>query len=100
MEFSFYRAYNGGPGYLSRLIAKKELNDFWELRQYLRKETQGYVPKFVVAYVMTYHKEHKIEVHDLSLGIVERDTISFKEHIFFPYNLISEMFYVSNEKKQ
>ena len=41
-------AYNGGPGYLSRLIAKKELNDFWELRQYLRKETQGYVPKFIV----------------------------------------------------
>ena len=32
-----------GPGYLRRLIAKKELNDFWELRQYLRKETQGYV---------------------------------------------------------
>ena len=89
-------AYNGGPGYLSRLIAKKELNDFWELRQYLRKETQGYVPKFIaVAYVMTYHKEHKIEVHDLSLGIVERDTISFEEHA--PYNLISEMFCVSNE---
>ena len=89
-------AYNGGPGYLSRLIAKKELNDFWELRQHLRKETQGYVPKFIaVAYVMTYHKEHNIEVHDLSLGIVERDTISFKEHA--PYNLISEMFCVSNE---
>jgi len=89
-------AYNGGPGYLSRLIAKKELNDFWELRQYLRKETQGYVPKFIaVAYVMTYYKEHNIEVHDLSLGIVERDTISFKEHA--PYNLISEMFCVSNE---
>lgn len=89
-------AYNGGPGYLSRLIAKKELNDFWELRQYLRKETQGYVPKFIaVAYVMTYYKEHNIEVHDLSLGIIERDTISFKEHA--PYNLISEMFCVSNE---
>ena len=81
---------------MSRLIAKKELNDFWELRQYLRKETQGYVPKFIaVAYVMTYYKEHNIEVHDLSLGIVERDTISFKEHA--PYNLISEMFCVSNE---
>ena len=89
-------AYNGGPGYLSRLIAKKELNDFWELRQYLRKETQGYVPKFIaVAYVMTYHKEHMIEANDLSLGIVERDTISFKEHS--PYNLISEMFCVSKE---
>ena len=89
-------AYNGGPGYLSRLIAKKELNDFWELRQYLRKETQGYVPKFIaVAYVMTYHKEHMIEAYDLSLGIVERDTISLKEHA--PYYLISEMFCVSNE---
>ena len=89
-------AYNGGPGYLRRLIAKKELNDFWELRQYLRKETQGYVPKFIaVTYVMTYHKEHEIEVYDLNLGIEERDTISFKEQT--PYNLISEMFCVSKE---
>ena len=89
-------AYNGGPGYLSRLIAKKELNDFWELRQYLRKETQGYVPKFIaVTYAMTYHKEHGIEAYKLNLGIEERDTISFKEQV--PYNLISEMFCVSKE---
>ena len=29
--------YNGGPGYLQITLLKKELNDFWELRQYLRK---------------------------------------------------------------
>ena len=50
-------AYNGGPGYLKRLIAKKEINNYWDLRPYLRKETQGYVPKFIaMTYVMTYYK--------------------------------------------
>ena len=51
-------SYNGGPGYLKRLIAKKEINNYWDLRPYLRKETQGYVPKFIaMTYVMTYYKE-------------------------------------------
>ena len=89
-------AYNGGPGYLKRLIAKKEINNYWDLRPYLRKETQGYVPKFIaMTYVMTYHKEHNIEVYNSNLNLEETDTFSFKKQA--PYNLISDMFCVSTE---
>ena len=89
-------AYNGGPGYLKRLIAKKEINNYWDLRPYLRKETQGYVPKFIaMTYVMTYYKEHNIEVYNSNLNIEEIDTVSFKKQA--TYNLISDMFCVSTE---
>lgn len=89
-------AYNGGPGYLKRLIAKKEINNYWDLRPYLRKETQGYVPKFIaMTYVMTYYKEHNIEVYNSNLDIKEIDTFSFKKQA--SYNLISEFLCVSIE---
>ena len=89
-------AYNGGPGYIKRLIAKEEINNYWDLRPYLRKETQGYVPKFIaMTYVMTYYKEHNIEVYNSNLNIEEIDTVSFKKQA--SYNLISDMFCVSTE---
>tara|TARA_B000000532_G_scaffold244226_1_gene243221 strand:+ start:24120 stop:25355 length:1236 start_codon:yes stop_codon:yes gene_type:complete len=89
-------AYNGGPGYLKRLIAKKEINNFWDLLPYLRKETQGYVPKFIaMTYAMTYYKELNIEIHKSNLNIQEIDTFSFKKQV--SYNLISDMFCVSIE---
>lgn len=89
-------AYNGGPGYLKRLIAKTELHDYWELRPHLRKETQGYVPKFIaVSYAMTFYKEHNIEIFDSHMDVSDRDTISFNEQV--PYNLISDMFCVTKE---
>ena len=89
-------AYNGGPGYLKRLIAKTELHDYWELRPHLRKETQGYVPKFIaVSYAMTFYKEHNIEVFDSYMDVSERDTISFNKQV--PYFLISDMFCITKE---
>lgn len=89
-------AYNGGPGYLKRVMAKTELSDFWELRPHLRKETQGYIPKFIaVSYVMSFYKELEIEVFDAHLKVSERDTVSFKKQT--PYSLISNMFCVSIE---
>ena len=89
-------AYNGGPGYLKRVMAKTELSDFWELRPHLRKETQGYVPKFIaVSYVMSFYKQLEIEVFDVHLKVSESDTVSFKKQA--PYYLISDMFCVSIE---
>lgn len=89
-------AYNGGPGYLRRTMEKTGLKDYWDLRPHLRKETQGYVPSFIaVSYVMTYYKEHNIEIFDMGIDIREIDTISFKCQI--PYYLLSNMFCVSYE---
>ena len=56
-------AYNGGPGYLSRTMAKTGLYDYWQLQPYLRRETRGYVPAFIaVNYAMNYYQEHGIEI--------------------------------------
>jgi len=89
-------AYNGGPGYLKRVMAKTEFTNYWDLRPHLRKETQGYVPKFIaVSYAMTFYKEHNVEVFDSHLDVSDRDTISFQSQV--PYFLISDMFCVSME---
>ena len=89
-------AYNGGPGYLKRVMAKTELSDYWDLRPHLRKETQGYVPKFIaLTYAMIFYKEHNIEVFDSNIKINERDTFSFQQQV--PYYLLSDMFCVDVE---
>ncbi len=56
-------AYNCGPGNVNKAI-KRTGNanaDFWEIYNYLPRETRGYVPAFIAAcYVMTYYKNHGI----------------------------------------
>lgn len=56
-------AYNCGPGNVNKAI-KRTGNanaDFWEIYNYLPRETRGYVPAFIAAcYVMTYYKSHGI----------------------------------------
>jgi len=53
-------AYNCGPGNVNRAIKRSGgRTNFWEIYQYLPKETRGYVPAFIsVNYIMTYYKQH------------------------------------------
>lgn len=54
-------AYNCGKGNVNRAIDKAGSRDFWEIRQYLPKETRNYVPAFIAAvYVMNYSNKHQI----------------------------------------
>ena len=56
-------AYNCGPGNVNRALARAGQNckTFWDIYDYLPRETRGYVPKFIAAaYAYTYHKEHNI----------------------------------------
>lgn len=54
-------SYNCGPGNVNRAISLSGGNTFWEIRNYLPKETRNYVPAFIAAtYVMTYY-----DLHDL-----------------------------------
>ena len=89
-------AYNAGPGYLKRLIVKTGLNNYWELRPHLRKETQQYVPAFIAMnYALEYSDNYDLEPIESNIMNINRDTISFEKDV--PYYLISEMFCVSNE---
>jgi membrane-bound lytic murein transglycosylase D len=49
-------AYNGGPGNVNKAIRNSGgKRTFWEIRAYLPKETQNYVPKFLAtAFLMTF----------------------------------------------
>ena len=89
-------AYNGGPGYLSRTMAKTGLYDYWQLRPYLRRETRGYVPAFVaVNYVMNFYQEHGIEIELPQNFIAQTDTITLKTQIEF--SVLAELICISKE---
>lgn len=50
-------AYNAGPGRVTRAIRMSGLDQptFWDIKQYLPRETRNYVPRFMAAcYVMEY----------------------------------------------
>ena len=56
-------AYNCGPGNVSRALARAGANckTYWDIYDFLPRETRGYVPKFIAAaYAYTYHQAHDI----------------------------------------
>lgn len=55
-------AYNCGPGNINKAIRRANgKTDYWEIYNYLPRETRGYVPAFIAAnYVMTYYCKHNI----------------------------------------
>tara|TARA_A100001037_G_C14955719_1_gene547135 strand:- start:12 stop:911 length:900 start_codon:yes stop_codon:yes gene_type:complete len=90
-------AYNGGPGYIQRKIIKTNKNDYWQLRPYLRVETQNYIPLFIaINYVMHYHTEHKIEPLNLVFYSEEIDTLILKQQVSF--DVLSELICVPKEE--
>jgi membrane-bound lytic murein transglycosylase D len=54
-------AYNSGPGRVNQAIAISGSRNFWQMRNYLPKETRNYVPAFLAAaYMMKYYSEYYI----------------------------------------
>lgn len=56
-------AYNCGPGNVNKAIARAGANGktFWDIYDFLPRETRGYVPKFIAAsYAYAYHRLHGI----------------------------------------
>ena len=55
-------AYNCGPGNVNKALRKADnKGGFWDIYQFLPKETRGYVPAFIAAtYAYHYHKVHDI----------------------------------------
>lgn len=68
-------AYNCGKGNVTRAIDKAGSRDFWEIRQFLPKETRNYVPAFIAAvYVMNYSNKHQITSQACNL-FLKTDTV-------------------------
>lgn len=78
-------AYNCGPANVNKALKRAggEGKDFWDIYNYLPRETRGYVPAFIAAnYVMTYFKRHNI-----SPGLARKplitDTVSISNRVHF-----------------
>ncbi len=56
-------AYNCGPGNVMKAIRRSGLENpgYWDIIQYLPKETRNYIPAFIaMTYMLEYHEEHGI----------------------------------------
>ncbi len=75
-------AYNCGPGNVHKAIRRaKGKTDFWQIYNYLPRETRGYVPAFVGAsYAMQYYREHGIYPPEDLVPMIT-DTIMFNQNI-------------------
>jgi membrane-bound lytic murein transglycosylase D len=52
-------AYNAGERKIERALVRAKADDFWDLRstRYIRRETKGYVPKFMAATIIAKNPE-------------------------------------------
>ncbi|CAN5857793.1 lytic transglycosylase domain-containing protein [soil metagenome] len=79
-------AYNAGPGTINKAIRRAGggKKTYWEIRPFLPKETQGYVPAFIAAtYVMTYHAEHNLWAIAPRKTFYDVDTVAVRQQVTF-----------------
>lgn len=76
-------AYNSGPGNVSKAIRRSGgKTNYWNLREYLPRETAGYVPAFLATmYIFEYAKEHGFKKQSARIPYVATDTIKVKQQI-------------------
>jgi membrane-bound lytic murein transglycosylase D len=76
-------AYNSGPGNVSKAIRRSGgKTNYWKLRDYLPRETAGYVPAFLATmYIFEYAKEHGFKKQSARIPYVATDTIKVKQQI-------------------
>ncbi len=73
-------AYNAGPGNVNKAIRRSGGKmTYWGIRDYLPRETQGYVPNFIaMSYLMNYHAVHNIKSRAPKYYDFEVDTVCLK----------------------
>lgn len=78
-------SYNAGPGNVSKAIRRSGgKQNYWNIRPYLPKETQGYVPAFLATmYVYEFHKEHGIVPQKAVMNTFATDTLQVKNKMSF-----------------
>ena len=77
-------AYNCGPGNVNKALHRNGgSGDFWDIYEYLPRETRGYVPAFIAAnYAMTYYKQHNISP-SLARKPLITDSVTVNRRIHF-----------------
>lgn len=91
-------AYNCGPGNVNKAIKRSGGKTFWEIYDFLPRETRNYVPAFISAvYVMNFYYEHGIKPVELTqpLALIN-DTVIVNKDVYF--GQISSLLNVSVEE--
>lgn len=90
-------AYNSGPGNVNKAIRRSGgKRDFWSIKPFLPKETQGYVPAFIaVNYVMNHAPEYNIYPKKPIASHFEVDTVGVNRRVDF--NALSKVIDMSVE---
>ena len=80
-------AYNSGPGNVNKAIRRSGgKRDFWAIKRYLPRETQGYVPAFIaVNYVMNHGMDHGIYPTAPEYSYFELDTVCVSQSLRFDH---------------
>ena len=78
-------SYNSGPGNVAKAIRRSGgKQNYWNIRKYLPKETQGYLPAFLATmYIFEYHKEHGIKPDKAIANHFKTDTVMIKNAMTF-----------------
>jgi membrane-bound lytic murein transglycosylase D len=78
-------SYNSGPGNVTKAIRRSGgKTKYWDIRNHLPKETQGYVPAFLATmYLFEFHKEHGINPERAVVKNFETDTVQIKSQMTF-----------------
>ncbi|CAN1487978.1 membrane-bound lytic murein transglycosylase D [Flavobacteriaceae bacterium] len=93
-------SYNSGPGNVTKAIRRSGgQQNFWNIKDKLPKETQGYVPAFLATmYIYEYHKEHGIVPKKALVRHFATDTVMVKKEMSFAQ--ISDLLDISVEQLQ
>jgi membrane-bound lytic murein transglycosylase D len=76
-------AYNAGPGNVNKAIRRAEgRSTYWEVRPFLPRETQDYVPRFMaIAYLMEHHAVHNIVPAEAKFTFYDVDTVCLRKGV-------------------
>jgi membrane-bound lytic murein transglycosylase D len=91
-------AYNCGSGNVNKAILRSGgKTDFWQICQYLPRETSDYVPAFIaVTYVMNHASDHNLVPIMPIYKYHEIDTVVVKDYLTF--DVLSERLNVSKDE--
>lgn len=76
-------AYNSGPGNVSKAIRRSGgKTNYWNIRQFLPRETAGYLPAFLATmYIFEYAEEHGFKSRGPKFPFIATDTLHIKKMI-------------------
>ncbi len=90
-------SYNCGPGNVRKAMRRSGKTSFWEIYDYLPRETQKYVPKFIaMAYMMNFYDEFGITPAPIDDNLYQTERVFCEEGL--DLGVIAEKLGVSEKR--